>query len=1214
MKAKPIYFAGLFIVFLAAGLITARISFQPDSPQYMAERVAASLADELEIIEGELSPLLNQSFDVTTALATETTYPFFVYDKNRLRYWSDNTFIPPPQFLPDSFSVKLLRIGRDAYVLRKDFIDADNYVISLITLLREYTISNDYLNLEWNEEIFPSQNFTILEPNASLGVPVCIADNCVFRISFIAADFPASQNTRTASIFFISLSLVALLLLVYSRLLAIRKNYPEFGLIFLLLVFLGLRLLMTNFQFPGALLRSRFFDPQIFAFSSINSSLGDLFLNVLAILALCLYVFKNFFRFQILHVRYNQITAWIISIVSGLCILFAGLFPFIVIQTLYNNSSIILDISQSLHFDGLRIIALLTILIAGISSFLFSHAFISILSGDKHSVKIILSFLIAIVLFALINEWSLQEYLSTLICTTISFLTVHFLKLYKNLKRLSYGTFAYLFVSIFFLSANGAYAIQHFTHKEKIQNQFRFASTFLIDRDIFAEYLLNEASKNIANDAFIQTRVMSPFLGKDPIRQKIRQLFLPSYFNKYDVQIFIFNSFGASVDNNVEVTLSELVSRYQEDPFRTEYENVYFVTNPETDITQKYLMLVPIKRLSTIYGYVVVELLLKKIIPENVYPELLVDRTFQQFYHTQDLNYAAFSNKDIVFTSGEYNYENFFDRSWLGNPLLYTKGISFNGYDHIAQEDQSGRIAVVSAKEIPEVYKVANFSFLFVLGLLIILMMIFIQGIYNYFLGRRLFFSARIQLYLNLAFFVPLIIVSITTLSLTSRSSQQQLDTEYLNKSRIFGQQITGYLNEYVSDMDESRATLTDRLADLAKLSNLDANVYNTQGQLLATSQPLIFESNLISRYINSQAFFKILDGESLIIEAERVGKLRYFVAYTAIKSPQTGSLIGILGIPFFQSVYLLERIQIIILSNILNIFAVIFIVLLVLSYFVSEWLTFPLRFITQSLRKTSLTKMNHPLTWTATDEIGIMVKEYNSMLFKLSESKVELEQTQREKAWREIAQQVAHEIKNPLTPMKLTLQQLERALQEGNGSVEKTRKAIATLLTQVDTLNDIASSFSGFARMPEPVIIKLELVSLIKRVIDLHSPTGDVAFKTLVREVMVLGDEQLLSRTFSNLILNGLQSGNPGQATRVSVSIQREDEKIRIQFQDNGKGIDPEIADRIFLPHFSTKKSGSGLGLAISRQAIQQMNGTIHFKTRLNKGTTFTIELPVTN
>lgn len=1197
---------------LAAGLIAAWISFKPEAPNAMAERVATRLAGELEVADRELKPLLTQSFDLNTAFSTQTTYPFFIYNRNRLRYWSDNTFIPPPQILSDTFQVRLLRIGREAYVLKKDFIDKDHYIITLITLLREYTIRNDYLRQEWNEEIFPSPNFTILEPAASLGVPVCLEGHCIFRVSFLAADFPAHGHLRTVAIILIVLSLVALLVLVYQWLAIIRRKSPEAGFVFLLITLLGVRWLMTFFQFPGSLVSSDFFDPQIFASSYINASLGDLFLNVLAIFAVSLYVFRNFFRFRALKFRDEPLPGWMTSVIGSLCILFAWLFPYIIIQTLYNNSSIVLDISQSLQFEGLRVVALLTVMLSGICAFLFSHPFISLVSADRNRARGIVSFLAAIAIFVIINELSQQIYLSSLLCATVSFFTVYLLRLYKNLKRLSYGTFAYLFVSIFFLSANGAYAIQHFTHKEKIESQFRFASTFLIERDIFAEYLLSEASEKIANDAFIQTRIMSPFLGKDPVRQKIRQLFLPSYFNKYDISIFIFNSFGAPVDNQVGLTFQELVRGYQADPYRTEYENIYFVTNPETDITQKYLMIVPIERFPTIYGYVVVELSLKKIIPENVYPELLVDRTFQQFYHTQDLNYAVFSNKDIVYTSGEYNYESFFDRMWLGNTSLYTKGISFNGYDHIAQEDQSGRIAVVSSRVVPWVYRIANFSFLFVLGLLVILVMIFIQGVYNYFLGRRLFFSARIQLYLNLAFFVPLIIVSITTLGLTSRSSQQQLNAEYLNKSRVFGQQLTGYLNEFVSDVDESRATLTNQLADLAKLSNMDANVYNIQGQLLATSQPLIFETNLISRYINSRAYFKILSGESMTIEAEQVGKLRYFVAYTAIKSPQTGNLIGILGIPFFQSVYLLERVQTVILSNILNIFAVIFIILLVLSYFVSEWLTFPLRFITQSLRRTSLTKMNSPLKWTATDEIGIMVKEYNSMLFKLSESKVELEQTQREKAWREIAQQVAHEIKNPLTPMKLTLQQLERAVRDGNGSAEKVQKAIVTLLSQVDTLNDIASSFSGFAKMPEPVIVRLEVISLIRRVIDLHSPTGDIAFRSSVKEAYVLGDEQLLSRTFSNLILNGLQAGHAGQRVKVSVTVQREQDKVRMQFHDSGKGIDPDIADRIFLPHFSTKKSGSGLGLAISRQAIHQMNGNIYFHTRLGKGTTFTIELPV--
>lgn len=1212
MKAKAFLFAGLSIILLVAGLTSAWISFKADSPQAMAERVGARLSAELEVVNAELKPLLEQPFDINQARHIETTYPFFVYDRNRLRYWSDNKFVPPSQVLTDSFSIRLLRIGREAYILKKDRIDRNHFAVSLITLLREYTISNDYLDAEWNEQIFPTQNFTILEPNASFGVPVCAGELCVFKISFLPDEFPANEDLRSLAIVLISLSIISLLVAVYSLLPPIRRRSVGLGFVYLLLAFLALRSLMTWVSFPGALVNSDYFDPQFFASSSFNASLGDLLLNVLGIVALCIYVFRNFFRFRLVRLRKKNSIAWVVAIASGLFILFAWLFPYIVIQTLSNNSSIVLDISQSLQFDGLRIIALLAVLLSGVAAFLFSHPFISLLSSDANRVRPIVAFLIAAALFIIVNEITTQAYLSSLVCASISFFAVHFLKLFRHLKRLSYGTFAYLFVSIFFLSANGAYAIQHFTFREKIDSQFRFASTFLIDRDIFAEYLLSEASKKISNDAFIQQRIMSPFLGKEPVRQKIRQLFLPSYFNKYDVQIYIFNSFGAPVDNQLDLTFEQLVRGFREDPFRTEYDNIFFVTNPETDITQKYLMIVPVERFATIHGIIVVELSLKKIIPENVYPELLVDRTFQQFYHTEDLNYAVFSDKDIVYTSGEYNYENFFDRRWLGSTALYTSGITFNGYDHIAQEDQSGRIAVVSSRVIPTVYKAANFSFLFVLGLLIILVMIFIQGVYNYFMGRRLFFSARIQLYLNLAFFVPLIIVSITTLGLTSRSSQQQLNTEYLNKSRIFGQQITAYLSEYVSDVDESRSTLTNQLADLAKLSNMDANVYNTQGQLLATSQPLIFENNLISRYINSDAFFKILGGENLIIEAERVGTLKYFVAYSAIKSPQTGDLIGILGVPFFQSVYLLERVQTTILANILNIFAVIFIVLLVLSYFVSEWLTFPLRFITQSLRKTSLTRMNKPLTWTATDEIGIMVKEYNSMLFKLSESKIELEHTQREKAWREIAQQVAHEIKNPLTPMKLTLQQLERALREGNGSVEKTQKVITTLLSQVDTLNDIASSFSGFARMPEPVILRLDVISLLKRVIDLHSPTGDIAFRSSVKEVFVLGDEQLLSRTFSNLILNGLQSGNSGRHTRVSVTVQLYKELVRIQFQDNGKGIDPEIAERVFLPHFSTKKSGSGLGLAISRQAIHQMNGTIYFETKPNKGTVFTIELPV--
>jgi signal transduction histidine kinase len=565
----------------------------------------------------------------------------------------------------------------------------------------------------------------------------------------------------------------------------------------------------------------------------------------------------------------------------------------------------------------------------------------------------------------------------------------------------------------------------------------------------------------------------------------------------------------------------------------------------------------------------------------------------------------------LLFSSGDFNYEKGFNREWLGIPELHTEGINRGDFDHIAEEDQNNRIAVVSSPETQTVYYLANFSFWLVLGLTIVLVQLVFLGLRNYWQGEKLFFSARIQLLLNAAFFLPLIIVSVTTLNLTNISSQTQLNNEYLNKAEGFATQLAGHLDNYLDVGSEDVESFENRLTDLANLSNLDANVYRVTGEILASSQPLIFENDLLSGYIHPVARQEILNGNNLVIQTENVGTLTYFVSYAALKAPRTGKLIGILGIPFFQSAYSLEKVQISILANILSIFALIFIGLVILSYFVSQWLTFPLKFITQSLRRTSLVKTNQPLIWKADDEIGLMVKEYNQMLFKLGESKAELEYTQRERAWREIAQQVAHEIKNPLTPMKLTLQQLERSLTSNGLTHEKTEKAVASLLTQVETLNEIASSFSSFAKMPDPVMHQLELVSLVKRIVDLHAHAGDLVFDTELKEAFVSGDEQLLGRTFSNLILNAFQSEQPGKAMQVKVRLTQENQKFVIAIEDTGKGIQENEAERIFSPYFTTKHSGSGLGLAISKQAIEQMHGSIWFETEIGIGSTFFISLP---
>ena len=1183
----------------------------PVPPQRIALTIARNLEKELQRVDAEAAGILADLEDDEGTLPFPEEFSFFLFEGSKLIAWSDNNFVPTAASVSESFTIKLLKAGNGNYLAKKWKLEGGRFLVAIVPLIRNYTITNDYLGTEWNDHVFPSPNFDILESNSNLGVPVCLADHCVFRISFLQNELPVHQRTRAFAVVAISFAILLGIMLAYRYISKIKSPEIQFILLYILLT--SLRYLMVTLNFPAGLVHSDLFNPQVFASSTLNASLGDLILNEIVLLILCGYLFKNYKYFKGLKFLYRQnVLSWILSVASALAVLYATMFPFIVIQTLYNNSSIILDLSQSLKFDQLRITATLAVLLSGICSFLFAHTFIRLLIADGESVRVIISFLTGALLFSLINTAIDQAYLSSLILGSGYFFLIYFLKLYTSLRQLSFGTFVYLFVSIFFLSTNGAYAIHFYSHQEKIENQFRFASNFLIDRDYFGEYLLQETAEKISRDAFSQIRIASPILSRDAVRQKIRQVFMPSYFNKYDVEIYIFNAAGQPLDNRTNATFSEIIGSYDDDSFRTAYESVYFINSPSHDITQKYLVKIPMSRMNAIAGYVVLELSLKKVIPESVYPELLVDNTFKEFYRSQDISYAVYSDTSLLFGSGDFNYDRAFKREWLGIPELHTVGITEAGFDHIALEDQNYRVAVVSSPQTQRVYMLANFSFWLILGLAIILVQLLFLGIQNYWQGEKLFFSARIQLLLNAAFFLPLIIVSVTTLNLTNISSQIQLNNEYLNKAESFGTQLSVYLNDHLETERDDMESFENQLTDLANLTNLDANVYNEAGEVVASSQPLIVENNLVSGYINPVARQEILDGKNLLIQTERVGTLEYFVSYAALKAPRTGKLIGILGIPFFQSATSLEKVQISILANILSIFALIFIGLVILSYFVSQWLTFPLKFITQSLRRTSLVKTNQPLTWKADDEIGLMVKEYNQMLFKLGESKAELEHTQRERAWREIAQQVAHEIKNPLTPMKLTLQQLERSLTAGSQTPEKTEKAVASLLTQVETLNEIASSFSSFAKMPEPVMQPLELVSLLKRIVDLHMHAGDLIFNPIVKEAYVNGDEQLLGRTFSNIILNAFQSAQPGKPIQVKVILREDHSNFVIEFQDSGKGIQPHEAERIFSPYFTTKHSGSGLGLAISKQAIEQMMGRIWFETEMGNGTTFYISLPV--
>jgi len=1085
--------------------------------------------------------------------------------------------------------------------------DQHNFLVAVVPLSIHYKIQNEYLEPWWNRDVFGRHEVSIFDANAAQGNPVQFGEAIAFKCIIPSAQFPAATDAFF-TVFFYAIVILLFFVLLYRFFNSLHVAYTGISFFLLLGSFVLVRFLMIEFQFPARFISNDIFDPKYFASSELNPSLGDLVLNLVALAALCLFLFRNFYRFGKLRTTLNtSLTRWFISIFSSLAILFGALFPFVVIQTIYNNSAITLNISESIYFDILRILAFLSVVLSWISSFLFMHVFIRLLMSDSKA-RAFMAMLLGVGFFILINELTGQLYSYSLLTGLVYILLVSGFRLYRSLQYFRYLTFTYFFAAVVFFAGNGLFAVNHFSTNERIVNQLKFANSFLIDKDDFGEFLLAEATEKIAGDFFIQSRLSGPFTNREAVRQKVRQVFIPGYFNKYTIDIHLYGATGDPLDELDSKNFSSWIADFDDDASRTPYEGIYFFNRPDDESTRKYLAVIPVKRGVSSAGYIVLELLLKRVIPDNVYPGLLVDNRFRQAFGSQTFSNAVWSNNEIQYWSGDFNYSTL-NKSLLDDSRLYKKGVELDGYLHTASRDASGKTVLVSSPAPSLTFKLADFSFLIIMGLSAILVFLLLIGIIDLLRVDRLMLSARIQLILNLAFFIPLIAVSVITLGLTARSNLDQLYADYLAKSRNF----TNQLSNIFTEEDAGEGLPGDlNFSQLSKLANLDANLFTPYGKLQFTSQPMIFENQLLSPYINPIALDRIKRGDRFFIADERVGKLNYFVAYSALLAPGDGSLIGILGIPFFQSESLLEKMQITVLANILSIFTAIFIVLVIISYWVAKWLTFPLRMITQKLGRISLTQSNQPLEWQSDDEIGLMVREYNQMLSTLSDSKHQLERVQREKAWREIAQQVAHEIKNPLTPMKLMLQQTERLPDTDPKTLEKIRKAITSILDQVDTLDGIASSFSTFAKMPEPVMRPVELVGLLKRVVHLHDQAASVEFKSELQEVEVQTDEQLISRIFSNIILNGLQAAKEDQSVKVKVNLKRSGHTIQLSFADNGTGVQETLKDKIFLPHFSTKQSGSGLGLAIARQGIEQMGGKIYFESTWGKGTVFYIELPI--
>jgi two-component system, NtrC family, nitrogen regulation sensor histidine kinase NtrY len=284
------------------------------------------------------------------------------------------------------------------------------------------------------------------------------------------------------------------------------------------------------------------------------------------------------------------------------------------------------------------------------------------------------------------------------------------------------------------------------------------------------------------------------------------------------------------------------------------------------------------------------------------------------------------------------------------------------------------------------------------------------------------------------------------------------------------------------------------------------------------------------------------------------------------------------------------------------------------LALVLSRRMTRPLLMIQEKMQSLSLGRPNEKIGYAHADEIGQLVRQYNQLIDQLEESAVMLARSERESAWSEMARQVAHEIKNPLTPMRLSVQYLQKSWNEGDPDIgDKINKTTQTMVEQIDALTEIASAFADFARMPVQKTENVSVTEVINQVIDLFSmnQNAEIVWLKPNKELYVTVDRNSLLRVFNNLIKNALQALEGISQGKVEIEMTEDGNSVVVKISDNGKGMTVEQSQRVFTPYFTTKTSGTGIGLSIVNNIIRAMQGEISFETETGKGTTFTLRLP---
>lgn len=479
--------------------------------------------------------------------------------------------------------------------------------------------------------------------------------------------------------------------------------------------------------------------------------------------------------------------------------------------------------------------------------------------------------------------------------------------------------------------------------------------------------------------------------------------------------------------------------------------------------------------------------------------------------------------------------------------------------------------------------------------------------------------SLRVRIFLSMIVLIIVASILLASISIIQfKNEAKEYHQERLERKENAVKEHINYVlstTTYPLTTENLDLIFKDKIHELAQIHNIEINIYGLDGKLLKSSKESFSVDKVsppIPKYILKLVRSSI---EKRYVDIKTINGVKNRSSFTQIKDDRFKPL-GVLNLPYQEDDGFYQKELSSFLIRLGQVYSFMLLVAFALAYFLSSYITKSLKTISDKLNETSLNQKNEKINLEANSkEINLLIKAYNQMVDELEKSAVKLAQSEREEAWREMAKQVAHEIKNPLTPMRLTVQSFQRRFSPEDPKINQKMKDYSeTLIQQIDTMSAVASAFSNFASMPAQQNETLNVVEVVELALDIFNE-NNILFEKEAAEIVSKIDRTQLVRIITNLVKNAIQSIPEIQEyKRIRVAVKKEQNNVLIIVEDNGAGINPMDVNRIFQPKFTTKNSGMGLGLGIIKNIIENYKGTITFETEYGQGTLFTVSLPIIN